>query len=65
MISGLDIHYELGGGHPLVGRRMPDLDLRTADGTRASEIYAENFADPDGHLWEVIWMDPDALEAED
>lgn len=32
MISGLDIHYDLGGGHPLVGRRMPDLDLRTADG---------------------------------
>jgi 3-(3-hydroxy-phenyl)propionate hydroxylase len=32
MISGLDIHYDLGDGHPLVGRRMPDLDLRTADG---------------------------------
>jgi hypothetical protein len=32
MISGLDIAYDLGGGHPLVGRRMPDLDLRTADG---------------------------------
>jgi len=32
MISGLDIHYDLGEGHPLRGRRMPDLDLRTADG---------------------------------
>ncbi|HEV8555804.1 MAG TPA: FAD-dependent monooxygenase, partial [Actinophytocola sp.] len=32
MISGLDIHYELGEGHPLLGRRMPDLDLVTADG---------------------------------
>jgi 3-(3-hydroxy-phenyl)propionate hydroxylase len=32
MISGLDIHYDLGEGHPLLGRRMPDLDLRTADG---------------------------------
>ncbi len=32
MLSGLDIHYDLGGGHPLVGRRMPDLDLETADG---------------------------------
>ena len=32
MISGLDIHYDLGEGHPLVGRRMPDLDLETADG---------------------------------
>jgi flavin-dependent dehydrogenase len=32
MMSGLDIHYDLGDGHPLLGRRMPDLDLVTADG---------------------------------
>jgi 2-polyprenyl-6-methoxyphenol hydroxylase-like FAD-dependent oxidoreductase len=32
MISGLDIHYDAGEGHPLLGRRMPDLDLVTADG---------------------------------
>jgi 3-(3-hydroxy-phenyl)propionate hydroxylase len=32
LISGLDIHYDLGDGHPLLGRRMPDLDLVTADG---------------------------------
>jgi len=32
MISGLDIHYDLGAGHPLLGRRMPDLDLVTASG---------------------------------
>ncbi len=32
MISGLDIHYELGEEHPLLGRRMPDLDLVTANG---------------------------------
>ena len=32
MISGLDIHYDLGDGHPLFGRRVPDLDLQTADG---------------------------------
>jgi 3-(3-hydroxy-phenyl)propionate hydroxylase len=31
-ISGLDVHYDLGAGHPLLGRRMPDLDLVTADG---------------------------------
>ncbi|HEV2216939.1 MAG TPA: FAD-dependent monooxygenase [Candidatus Dormibacteraeota bacterium] len=31
-MSGLDIHYALGDGHPLVGRRMPDLDLVTAGG---------------------------------
>jgi hypothetical protein len=32
LMSGLDIHYDLGEGHPLLGRRMPDLDLITADG---------------------------------
>jgi 2-polyprenyl-6-methoxyphenol hydroxylase-like FAD-dependent oxidoreductase len=32
MISGLDIKYDLGEGHPLLGRRMPDLDLVTANG---------------------------------
>ena len=34
MMSGLDINYGLGEEHPLVGRRMPDLDLLTADGPR-------------------------------
>lgn len=32
MMSGLDIHYDLGEGHPLLGRRMPDLDLVTESG---------------------------------
>ncbi|HEU4355226.1 MAG TPA: FAD-dependent monooxygenase [Actinomycetota bacterium] len=31
-MSGLGIHYDLGEGHPLLGRRMPDLDLVTAEG---------------------------------
>ena len=32
MMSGLDIHYYHGKGHPLLGRRMPDLDLIAANG---------------------------------
>jgi 2-polyprenyl-6-methoxyphenol hydroxylase-like FAD-dependent oxidoreductase len=32
MMSGLDIHYDLGEGHPLLGRRMLDLDLITDNG---------------------------------
>jgi 3-(3-hydroxy-phenyl)propionate hydroxylase len=32
-VSGLDLHYNLGEGHPLLGRRMPDLDLVTGNGT--------------------------------
>lgn len=31
-MSALDIHYDLGPGHPLLGRRMPDLDLITDAG---------------------------------
>ena len=30
-MSGLGVHYDLGEGHPLLGRRMPDLDLVTDD----------------------------------
>jgi 3-(3-hydroxy-phenyl)propionate hydroxylase len=32
-MSGLGVHYDLGEGHPLLGRRMPDLDLITSHGT--------------------------------
>jgi hypothetical protein len=32
MMSGLDVHYDLGQGHPLLGRRMPDLELITESG---------------------------------
>ncbi|WP_421120692.1 FAD-dependent monooxygenase [Aquihabitans daechungensis] len=38
MMSGLSIRYDLGGGHPLVGWRMPDLDLETEDGS--SRVFA-------------------------
>jgi 2-polyprenyl-6-methoxyphenol hydroxylase-like FAD-dependent oxidoreductase len=31
-ITALDVQYDLGEGHPLLGRRMPDLDLTGADG---------------------------------
>jgi 2-polyprenyl-6-methoxyphenol hydroxylase-like FAD-dependent oxidoreductase len=42
MLSGLDVHYDLGEGHPLLGRRMPDLDLVTAEGpTRVSTLQHE------------------------
>jgi 3-(3-hydroxy-phenyl)propionate hydroxylase len=33
MLSGLDVRYDLGDGHPLLGRRMPDLDLDVESGT--------------------------------
>src|SRR5690349_19867466 len=38
MMSGLDIHYDLGEGHPLLGRRVPDLDVQTAHG--ATRVFA-------------------------
>jgi 3-(3-hydroxy-phenyl)propionate hydroxylase len=55
MISALDVHYDLGEGHPLLGRRMPDLDLHTADGaTRAFTLLHDarpvllNLGEPGG-----------------
>jgi 3-(3-hydroxy-phenyl)propionate hydroxylase len=55
IISGLDIHYELGEGHPLLGRRMPDLDLVTADGPlrvfellHGAEAVLLNLGEPGG-----------------
>ncbi|MCB9753098.1 MAG: FAD-dependent monooxygenase [Myxococcales bacterium] len=42
MIAGLDIRYELGDGHPLIGRRVPDVDVRTDDGpTRIYELLRD------------------------
>ena len=38
-MSGLDIHYDLGDGHPLVGRRMPDLEL--TNGRRVFSLLHE------------------------
>ena len=32
MVCSLDVRYDLGEGHPLLGRRMPDRDLNTAHG---------------------------------
>ena len=61
--SGLDIHYDLGAGHPLLGRRMPDLDLATADGPlRVFELLHDarplllNLAHP-GDLDITPWAD--------
>ncbi|GAA1940765.1 FAD-dependent monooxygenase [Amycolatopsis minnesotensis] len=40
LMSGLALRYDLGGGHPLVGHRIPDADLVTANGrTRVAELF--------------------------
>jgi 2-polyprenyl-6-methoxyphenol hydroxylase-like FAD-dependent oxidoreductase len=61
--SGLDIHYDLGEGHPLLGRRMPDLDLVTSGGpVRAVSLLHDarpvllNLAQP-GDLDITPWAD--------
>jgi len=42
MMSGLDVRYDLGEEHPLIGRRMPDLDLITGGGeTRVFELLRD------------------------
>ncbi|MEU3183190.1 VOC family protein [Streptomyces sp. NPDC006923] len=43
----------------------------TSGGFPASEaidhgfMYSRSFQDPDHHIWEVVWMDPAAVEAQD
>ena len=63
MMSGLDILYDFGEGHPLLGRRMPDLDLVTAKGPlRTFSLLHDarpvllNFSEP-GHLDIAPWAD--------
>jgi 3-(3-hydroxy-phenyl)propionate hydroxylase len=63
MMSGLDIHYDFGEGHPLLGRRMPDLDLITAKGALRTFTLLHNarpvllnFSEP-GHLDITRWAD--------
>ena len=62
-ISGLGVHYALGEGHPLLGRRMPDLDLVTADGPvrvfallHGARPVLLNFGEP-GSLDIAAWAD--------
>ncbi len=68
MISGLDIHYATHAGaddgHPMIGRRVPDLELITPDGP--THIYEHlhhanpllvDF-DPESHLDTSQWLDP-------
>ncbi|WP_095200016.1 FAD-dependent monooxygenase [Mesorhizobium carmichaelinearum] len=62
-MSGLGIQYDLGEGHPLLGRRMPDLDLATANGpVRAFSLLRDarpvllNLGEP-GRLDMAPWAD--------
>ncbi len=42
LLTGLDVAFDLGDGHPLLGRRVPDLDVRTPAGqTRVLALLHE------------------------
>ncbi len=63
MMSGFDVHYDLGAGHPQLGRRMPDLDLITEGGpVRVFTLLHEarpvllNFGEP-GRVDNGAWVD--------
>jgi FAD binding domain-containing protein/aromatic ring hydroxylase-like protein len=62
-LSGLDVHYDFGEGHALLGRRMPDLDVVTADGAlrvfallHAARPVLLNFGEP-GSIDITPWSD--------
>jgi 2-polyprenyl-6-methoxyphenol hydroxylase-like FAD-dependent oxidoreductase len=63
MLSGLDIRYDFGAGHALLGRRIPDLELSTPEGPRRLYTFLHsanavlfNFGDP-GSLTIRGWSD--------
>jgi 3-(3-hydroxy-phenyl)propionate hydroxylase len=62
-LSGLDIRYDFGDGHPLLGRRMPDIDLITANGPvrffsllHCARAVVLNLAEP-GSIHIDAWLD--------
>ena len=62
-MTGLGIRYDLGEGHPLLGHRMPDLELGTASGPlrtytllHAARPVLLNFGEP-RHLDITPWSD--------
>jgi len=64
LLTGLDIDYGPGDGHPVLGRRMPDLDLITPQGLRRvfellhpAQPLLINFGEPGRHLDITRWAD--------
>jgi len=62
-ITALDVHYDLGEGHPLLGRRMPDLDIVTSGSPQRVYTLLHdarpvllNFGEPDS-LGVAGWTD--------
>ena len=46
----------------LVGTAVANGGRRAMDPIDQGFMYGSSFYDPDGHHWEVIWMDPAALQ---
>ncbi|WP_063734951.1 FAD-dependent monooxygenase [Streptomyces sp. RTd22] len=58
LISGLALHYDVPGAHPLTGRRIPDAELTTPDGpTRLSALFGSGHA----VLLDVAGLVPDEI----
>jgi 3-(3-hydroxy-phenyl)propionate hydroxylase len=58
MLSALDIHYDLGEGHPLLGRRMPDLEVVVADGAVRVFTFLHGARGVLLNLGEPLGLDP-------
>jgi uncharacterized protein YheU (UPF0270 family) len=56
-MSGLDIHYDLGSRHSLLGRRMPDLDIVVSEGPRRVFTLLH-----DAHAVLINFGEPDAID---
>lgn len=47
----------------LVGKALAAGGGKSQDPKDYGFMYQHSFQDPDGHIWEVVWMDPAAVQA--
>ena len=47
---------------PLVEKALAAAGRPANDPLDHGFMYGRSFEDPDGHIWELIWMDPSAIE---
>lgn len=45
----------------LVDKALSSGGTPSSDPMDEGFMYSRSFQDPDGHLWEIVWMDPEAV----
>ena len=48
----------------LVDKALNNGGSKAGDSQDLGFMYSRSFNDPDGHIWEVLWMDPEQMPEE-